>query len=775
MFSLNSFKNKLSFSFKRNNIFNNLYSYSDNVSRNRFINFNHLILFNQNNRNFSGKTILLKEKLNSDLLQKESFPTGESNVSIKIENTQQSTNTSNDSNETFNSVASKSETVTATPKVESSIVSNKDTISSIQLSMSDFNSILQTREEQFIQSQRKLLQSISKMLNIYHNIDKNINKQQYLNLINKTIEHLNHLFLIIVVGEFNSGKSRFLNAVIGEKYLKEGKIPTTEKIDIIRYGAERSVQELEENPNEDTFDNDSDSSSIIIPKRIHYLNKEFLKGLSFIDSPGVNATITKHEQMTKDYIPRADLVIFLTSVERPFSESEREFLLHIREWKKKIIVVVNKSDLLSTKEEKDDVQNYVRKGIKDALGFEPRIFFVSAKNALERKIHSSNLETELFTNIDTEGNSIKSKNSVIYDEWDELENYIINSLNINQRIKLKLLSPIGIAEKILQRYSQSLKLQQESLIEDFRTIETIEQQLTSFKKDLIHEYSNQQRNLDILFNELVNNADEFIDAHITAKNLQALIKSELTAKKFDDEVVSKILPNIQNHINNLIDWTQEKNLMCWKSITDFVYRRAKNSSAEEQLIGTIQSEFNFNKKRILNQMSESYKVVVDAYDSKQHIKNLRDEVNSAFSTTSLLGLISTGIGSSTIYIAASQAIAVSASVLTGGLGISIAAAGAAAYTIPYKRQALKKQFREKSFKIRDKLKKNLEDRFEIQINEMNEQIRAAIAPYSYYVERRKSEFDDFSQKMEEVQSEIQSMRENIEKSYPEVSKNDEKN
>jgi hypothetical protein len=41
-------------------------------------------------------------------------------------------------------------------------------------------------------------------------------------LLKQTREQLEELFLLVVVGEFNAGKSAFLNAMLGKKYLKEG-------------------------------------------------------------------------------------------------------------------------------------------------------------------------------------------------------------------------------------------------------------------------------------------------------------------------------------------------------------------------------------------------------------------------------------------------------------------------------------------------------------------------------------------------------------------------
>ena len=72
---------------------------------------------------------------------------------------------------------------------------------------------------------------------------------------------------------------------------------------------------------------------------------ELLRDLHIVDTPGTNAIDREHERLTIDFVPRADLVLFVTSADRPFTETERVFLETIRDWGKKIVIVVNKVDI----------------------------------------------------------------------------------------------------------------------------------------------------------------------------------------------------------------------------------------------------------------------------------------------------------------------------------------------------------------------------------------------------------------------------------------------
>jgi predicted GTPase len=75
--------------------------------------------------------------------------------------------------------------------------------------------------------------------------------------------------------------------------------------------------------------------------------------------------------MTAEFIPRSDLVFFVTSADRPFTETERSFMEQIRGWGKKIVVVVNKSDILDGPAQVAEIRSFVSQNARSLLGFDP--------------------------------------------------------------------------------------------------------------------------------------------------------------------------------------------------------------------------------------------------------------------------------------------------------------------------------------------------------------------------------------------------------------------
>ena len=159
------------------------------------------------------------------------------------------------------------------------------------------------------------------------------------------------MFLLVIVGEFNAGKSAVINALLGDRFLAEGVVPTTSQLHLLRYGPtlEKSINE----------------QGIIV----FSLPVEWLQEVNLVDTPGADPVIRQHEAITEHFVPRSDLVLFVTSADRPFSESERAFLERIRKWGKKIVVILNKFDLLQPDEECEQVLEFVKVNGRGLIGY----------------------------------------------------------------------------------------------------------------------------------------------------------------------------------------------------------------------------------------------------------------------------------------------------------------------------------------------------------------------------------------------------------------------
>ena len=114
--------------------------------------------------------------------------------------------------------------------------------------------------------------------------------------LNKLDLFLSGPLTVAIVGQFSSGKSTFLNALLGSEILPSGLTPVTSKPTFIRYGAAPGLSVLYENGRElylgveeigrfvDQRVFGDDVSRLCV-----YAPSEILKLVNFVDTPGLNS------------------------------------------------------------------------------------------------------------------------------------------------------------------------------------------------------------------------------------------------------------------------------------------------------------------------------------------------------------------------------------------------------------------------------------------------------------------------------------------------------
>jgi GTPase SAR1 family protein len=170
--------------------------------------------------------------------------------------------------------------------------------------------------------------------------------------------------LFVVVGEVKSGKSSLLNALFGQELAKTDVLPTTDKICIFRYGSEAKQVE-------------------VTPKLTErHLPISFLRDFNVVDTPGTNTMVEDHQTITENFVPRADLVLFVFSVVNPWTQSGWDLLKFVqKKWLKNVVFILQQADLRDPTEI-EVIQRHLADTAIQRLGIAPPIFAVSARKAL---------------------------------------------------------------------------------------------------------------------------------------------------------------------------------------------------------------------------------------------------------------------------------------------------------------------------------------------------------------------------------------------------------
>eukprot|EP00027_Filamoeba_sp_ATCC50430_P016648 CAMPEP_0168566924 /NCGR_PEP_ID=MMETSP0413-20121227/14701_1 /TAXON_ID=136452 /ORGANISM="Filamoeba nolandi, Strain NC-AS-23-1" /LENGTH=677 /DNA_ID=CAMNT_0008599021 /DNA_START=83 /DNA_END=2116 /DNA_ORIENTATION=- len=537
-----------------------------------------------------------------------------------------------------------------------------------------------------------------------------------LEYLSKSLKQLEELFLLVIVGEFNSGKSSFLNALLGKKFLKEGVIPTTSKIGVLKYGNQYHSES-----------EGQDKETIAIPV-------EWLKEISLVDTPGTNAVIRGHQQITEHFVPRSDLVLFVTSVDRAFSESERVFLENIKQWNKKIIVVVSKLDLVETSQELNEILEFVKTNFESLVGLQPKIFTVSSKQALKAKLEAKNA-TELGQNPLWQAS-----------KFGELEDFILKTLSKEERTKLKLENPIGVAEHMLTKYEEVIKTRTELLQSDFATLQNVKDQIAEFKKEMFRDFEFQKDRVDNILLNMKDRGQKFIEQRMQITNMIEMLKSEKIRGDFEREVIGEVSRDIERQVDTLIDWIVSKNSRLWKDVME--YLQTKETLNSYKIMGKITHSFDYSRQGLLNSIGSGSSEVLRGLNKEQEAIRLSGEIRSAIINTAAVEVGAVGLGA---------IIAASLVDITGILGVgALAATGLA--ILPYKRASLMKELDDNINTLRDRLKDTLAKHFEHEMDSAITKMETAIEPYTRYVNTEKEKLERAKERFNVLRSDLQSLR-----------------
>ncbi len=202
------------------------------------------------------------------------------------------------------------------------------------------------------------------------------------------VDGMKDKFFIIVLGEFSSGKSSFINALLKEDLLTTSILPETVAITLVSYGDEKKVQIIYKGHRKYELSDENDMELIKrdakeIERVELYRPLPRLKGSSIVDTPGLNTIFRDHESTTKEFFHRADTIIWILDATKAGKSREKEYLDYVKEHAGKMVGVVNKIDLVE-EDEFEELREFVEGHFQEFFG---KIFYISSikTNGLKEK------------------------------------------------------------------------------------------------------------------------------------------------------------------------------------------------------------------------------------------------------------------------------------------------------------------------------------------------------------------------------------------------------
>ncbi len=327
-------------------------------------------------------------------------------------------------------------------------------------------------------------------------------------------------FHLVVLGEFNHGKSTFVNALLGAEVLPTGITPTTAALNHVVFSDhvrakvvmnDGESRELSQGEIKNWVTVAGGHAQDVRYVEVGYPSPILSNNVVLVDTPGVNDLNEQRAEVTYGYVPRADAVLFLLDAGQALKESEREFLSsHVLDGTRdRMIFVLGKMDMLNA-DERQAVIAYAREGLA-RLAPDPTIFPLSAKDWLARKDPMSGMP-ELLAHLETF--LAKDRARVLLD----------NAAADAARTAAYLENNLGVR---MRAYDLSM-----TELED--RIAVVRQQLDTSKRKLDELHIRIDADAESIKNQIALDLDAFCHAFVAA------IPAQLDAADADD--IKKFLP-----------------------------------------------------------------------------------------------------------------------------------------------------------------------------------------------------------------------------------------
>ncbi len=527
---------------------------------------------------------------------------------------------------------------------------------------------------------------VGKVKNLLHELsnDTFLPSNELLNSLESLVLRANRPMQIAITGQFSSGKSTFLNALLGKNILPTGITPVTSKVNYIKYGDEFKIK-VRYNDGRDEYHNIDDMSRFTDQRGkvedIKYLTLyaplDMLKDITFVDTPGLNSQAKIDTTTTEAVLKKVDGIIWLSLIDNAGKMSEAEVLKeYLDSYADKSLCVLNQKDKFSLEEVQRSLE-YVRASFKD---FFSHVIAISALEALKARSQSSEqkfdnlfdnflseikLEAKLPTKICQTDNlekalqKFKAQTKDIFATTQTQNDELLKNSNINEILNF-LANQIQPKSAQTKRYAilkeaknicDKLITQQENIINIYDNLEEIlelfeldaQNIFDELKKEFSSELKNAFRKIEEIIEKIASEIFKAVflsDKTRYAKTEVGLLKKQVVYTQvsyqvskinsddvykklfYDDDIVGKMFKKYVRDLKQIQTLVNEKNLKIYKDLENSVLKWQHPHELIEKN-EPLHSNIEFaNIRKFASKVYENF------------LKSFNDEINSSYALIS---------------------------------------------------------------------------------------------------------------------------------------------
>jgi hypothetical protein len=316
-----------------------------------------------------------------------------------------------------------------------------------------------------------------------------------------------------------------------------------------------------------------------------------------------------------------------------------------------------------------------------------------------------------------------------------VEQYLVRTLDQQERIRLKLLNPLNVGLRLAARYKDVAFQRLKVLAQDIETIQSIDRQLALFHDEMVRDVEPRLSRLDVLLGDMEQRGMRFFEETLRIGRIRTLLDSEGVRRSFEREVIADTPAQLEAETGRIIDWIVERNLKAWQDVSGYIDRR-QIERHREGMVGEVGGSFTYNRQALLESIGRVARETVGSYDRDAEARAIANDVQGTFATTALAQAGALGLGTLVVTLLTGAVADVT------GLLLATALAVGGFYVIPRKRRQAQRDFSRRIAELRTRLREGLTRQVHLEITQSAERINEAIAPYRRFVQSTQQELTD---------------------------------
>ena len=538
-----------------------------------------------------------------------------------------------------------------------------------------------------------------------------------LDTLQALLRDISEPLLFVVVGEVKSGKSSLLNALFGNEFAKVDVLPATDRVYIFRYGSEEKATEVSSKLTE------------------RYLPIPFLRDFNVVDTPGTNTMVKEHQMVAEDFMPRADIVLFVFSVANPWTQSNWEFLGFLQKtWLKNVIFVLQQIDLREPTEI-DVIHRHLQDTAMRRLGFVPPIFAVSARKALLAR--TSGLDKE------------KLWEESAFAPLEEQINFIVTESSTRM---LKLRSTFQAARVALEDLNREIRGFLDKITADITALDRLDALLKMRREQMLRQVTALVREVETAYDETTKERTALLQKELTWwRSFQLIWRRSIGHQGLHGKIETKLRQLLQPQMQKAASKLEIDLRGLWPQMQDLL---------ENRLSAELQKEARQSVPDFAGQRRELSESIQSAFIDILAGKSLQEQLARSYSQTSIslrIVVTITLIAGAVAFFARTQSTTVAASALiTTGIGV-IAAIFLA---FNHRRKVLRDYERHLSPK-RAEFSQTLETEFAKAIDAFCAEMAKKFQSLSEICQTRRRRYEPWSDRANELETKLTELKSRI--------------